>query len=305
MKTKQRIVCFLFFIFIFGTPLQVQAKVTEAKILEQTDPTTGEMLTCGIYKVDGTVAFCIDRYMISPKKGHSTSEWIAVDSIDLRKVLYYGYNGPKDQGFTIVETGMAAAEANGRGDNQLGRTILAKIQKLEAPPERFKVWKVHTNEGNTQDLAFYTMEEESVSMELVKYRENSTTPLQDAVFTHTLPDGTEENVVTDANGKITLAKLKQGSHKLVETNAPAGYRRNANEILFTVTDTGKIQVNSVVNETYGAVRWNWDDKGNLMIEMEDLIGYRLPETGSSTMLLLSTAGVICLVMSVKRKRGIV
>ena len=133
--------------------------VTHYEKVGQENPYTGRYLYTGVFQVDGILAFCIERSVNTPPKGSPTGEWIPITNENLRKVLYYGYNGPKNLGYTYVETALAAGEANGDGDNALGRAVLAEIIENPVPPENFKVWKVETNGGTTQDLAFYTMEE--------------------------------------------------------------------------------------------------------------------------------------------------
>lgn len=133
--------------------------VTHYEKVGQVNPSTGRYLYTGFFQVDGMLAFCIERSVSTPPKGSPTGEWIPITNEKLRKVLYYGYNGPKNLGYTYVETALAAGEANGDGDNALGRNVLAEIVQNPVPPENFKVWKVETNGGTTQDLAFYTIEE--------------------------------------------------------------------------------------------------------------------------------------------------
>lgn len=138
--------------------------VTKYQKVGQVNPDTGRTLYTGIFEVDGVLAYCIERSVETPAKGSSTGTPKLITNSKLRKVLYYGYNGPKDRGYTYVETALAAGEANGDGDNSLGRKILAEIVEYAAPPSSFKVWKVETNEGKTQDLAYYTIEKGSIKV---------------------------------------------------------------------------------------------------------------------------------------------
>lgn len=135
-------------------------EVTSMKIVWQEDESIGKNYYTGLFTVDGILAFCIQRSRYIPAAGTATSDWIPVYNDDLRKVLYYGYNGPEDKGYTYVETDLAAAEANGDGGTTIGEAVFAEIKVYDAPPRSFKVWKVETSK-QYQDLAFYTIEEEN------------------------------------------------------------------------------------------------------------------------------------------------
>ena len=83
-----------------------------------------------------------------------------------------------------------------------------------------------------------------------------------------------------------------------------GYRENRNVITFLVNGEGVIHVTSRADETYGAVRTSFTEEGNLIIEVEDKVGYRLPETGSAGASALTVMGVICCITAhqIKLKR---
>ena len=66
--------------------------------------------------------------------------------------------------------------------------------------------------------------------------DNSVT-LANAVFTVTQPDGTTFNLTTGADGTVTSEALVQGTYKVKETTAPAGYELNNTEYTLQVTAT--------------------------------------------------------------------
>lgn len=66
--------------------------------------------------------------------------------------------------------------------------------------------------------------------------DNSIT-LANAVFTVTQPDGTTFNLTTGADGTVTSEALVQGTYKVKETIAPAGYELNNTEYTLQVTAT--------------------------------------------------------------------
>ena len=271
--------------------------VTYYKKTGQINPDTGRAVYAGIFEVDGILAFCIEREESTPAKGAKTGEWIPIDNENLRKVLYYGYNGPADCGYTFVETAVAAAEANGKGDNTLGVAILAEIAVKELPPENFYVWKVETNDGETQDLAFYTYEEPNAQVYLTKYSEGYEKVLEGARFLHTDPDGIEDLMETDEYGEILWENLTQGTHYIREVEAPDGYIRSQEQIVFAVNEDYQVEIISEVGVA------NIDDDGNLHISVENKIGYELPNTGSHMDILFKSMGLCAVAVAyVKEKR---
>lgn len=506
--------------------------VTEYYKISQINPDTGNYLYTGFFEVDGKLAFCIERSVTTPAKGAPTGEKVLVTNEDLRKVLWYGYEGPEDCGYTYVETALAAGEANGDGDNSLGRKVLAEIRQKDAPPSSFYVWQVETNGGQTQDLAYYeydpegygqvvkksgnsaltsgnsnyslegavfgvylektcvtemgrittdasgvsgtitlpsstyyvkelkapkgyqlntqvhtltirsgekttltvadtpltaapedivqkvdaktkenvaqgtgtlegarfavkyyqekyqegvdpkdegktpvrqwvfqtdeegkitfqeaykvsgdsfwkdssgkivlplgtitiqeitssdgyrvnprvfvypltsgeqlpvtTVEETVVELTLMKYQEDTLNPLEGAVFEHVNPDGTIEQLETDENGQIVWKGLRRGTHEIREIDSAEGYRDNLNIITFDVTEENEIVVTSNADETYGEIRTTVDETGNLLIEVENKVGFRLPETGCAGASALSVLGILFIFAALRSKKG--
>ncbi len=280
--------------------------VTYYKKTGQINPDTGKTLYTGIFEVDGILAYCIEREETTPPQGSKTGEWIPVENENMRKVLYYGYNGPADCGYTFVETALAVAEANGKGDNSLGRAILAEIKGKDLPPDSFKTWKVETNGGTTQDLAFYTYEEPEAKLYLTKYSEDFSECLPGARFLHVSPDGIEDMMETDENGEIVWENLKEGTHQIIELEAPAGYIRNHNTISVLVNEDNQMEFLSEIDNSYGKIETFMDEEGNLHISVENKMGYELPNTGSNVDLLLKFAGMCAMaVVYIREKRRII
>lgn len=217
--------------------------VTYYKKVSQVNPDTGGTLYTGMFKVDGKLAFCIERSVATPAQGSPTGTKQAVTNTNLRKVLYYGYNGPKDAGYTYVETALAAGEANGDGDNSLGRKILAEIKTKSTPPSTFQVWKVTTNGGKTQDLAYYTVVEngygrvQKVSAKPGFTDGNPYYSVEGAVY-KVYKEKTCQTVLktltVGANGYSNKVTLAPGTYYVKETTSPERYQLDKTVYTMTV-----------------------------------------------------------------------
>ncbi len=233
--------------------------VTRYEKVSQVNPATGGTLYTGVFEVDGRLAYCIERSVSTPPKGSSTGSWIEVTNDNLRKVLYYGYNGPAAKGYTYVETALAAGEANGDGDNSLGRKVLAEIKVYASPPSGFKVWKVETNGGSTQDLAFYTLEEKGniqvkkVSGNTEVTNGNTNYSLEGAkygIYSDSACSAKVGEVTTDSTGVSGKISLNAGTYYVKEIAAPKGYQlssevKSVNVVsavttILTMTDMPKV-----------------------------------------------------------------
>ena len=111
-------------------------------------------------------------------------------------------------------------------------------------------------EGDKHDrVVGLVVENDDVELRLKKDQLNTGIPLPGVKFKHTNPDGTEDEVVTDANGEIVLKALKRGVHKLVEIDTISGYLLNDSEFVFEVTND-----NVVVSRTNSAVNMYYEDR---------------------------------------------
>ena len=76
----------------------------------------------------------------------------------------------------------------------------------------------------------------------------TSTPVSGAVFRHTMPNGSTEDLETNSTGEITITGLASGTHKIKEIKSPDGYQLNPNEVVFNVASgTGKITFTSGTN----------------------------------------------------------
>ena len=174
----------LVIMFVICEMSPVQAEVTDSQKYQQMDEESGKKITSCLFTLDNgkKMAVCIQRSKVTPAVGSQTGTWFEMFNDDLRKVLYYGYGGPEDKGYTVVETSCAAAAANGDNETSIGTKVLEEIRLLELPPPNFRVWKVYSNGGFTQDLAFYTtLTTGELNLEKISTDENCDYILEGAV----------------------------------------------------------------------------------------------------------------------------
>lgn len=129
------------------------------------------------------------------------------------------------------------------------------IQESKAPTGYFINDKVFvqkiTSSGDAERVETYNQPEvleKVIKFNIKKVQVGTTTPVSGAVFLHTKPDGTTEELTTNGSGEITITGLASGTHKIKEIKSPDGYQLNPNEVVFNVASgTGKITFTSGTN----------------------------------------------------------
>lgn len=129
------------------------------------------------------------------------------------------------------------------------------IQETKAPKGYFINNEVFvrqiTPSGNAEGVETFnmpTVNEKVIKFNIKKVQVGTTTPVSGAVFLHTKPDGTTEELTTNSIGEITITGLASGTHKIKEIKSPDGYQLNPNEVVFNVASgTGKITFTSGTN----------------------------------------------------------
>lgn len=129
------------------------------------------------------------------------------------------------------------------------------IQETKAPTGYFInnevfVRKIEAN-GKDQYVSTYnqpTVNEKVIKFNIKKVQAGTSTPVSGAVFRHTLPNGSTEDLTTNGSGEITITGLASGTHKIKEIKSPDGYQLNPNEVVFNVASgTGTITFTSGTN----------------------------------------------------------
>lgn len=129
------------------------------------------------------------------------------------------------------------------------------IQETKAPTGYFINNEVFvrkiTTKGSVEDVDTFnmpTVNEKVIKFDIKKVQAGTSTPVSGAVFRHTLPNGSTEDLTTNGSGEITITGLASGTHKIKEIKSPDGYQLNPNEVVFNVASgTGKITFTSGTN----------------------------------------------------------
>ena len=129
------------------------------------------------------------------------------------------------------------------------------IQETKAPTGYFINNEVFVKKivagGNKEGVETYNQPEileKVIKFNIKKVQAGTSTPVSGAVFRHTLPNGSTEDLETNGSGEITITGLASGTHKIKEIKSPDGYQLNPNEVVFNVASgTGKITFTSGTN----------------------------------------------------------
>ena len=129
------------------------------------------------------------------------------------------------------------------------------IQESKAPTGYFINNEVFvrkiTTSGSVEGVNTFNMpkvNEKVIKFDIKKVQAGTSTPISGAVFRHTLPNGSTEDLETNSTGEITITGLASGTHKIKEIKSPDGYQLNPNEVVFNVASgTGRITFTSGTN----------------------------------------------------------
>lgn len=129
------------------------------------------------------------------------------------------------------------------------------IQETKAPTGYFINNEVFVRKivagGNEEGVETYNQPEileKVIKFNIKKVQAGTSTPISGAVFRHTLPNGSTEDLETNGSGEITITGLASGTHKIKEIKSPDGYQLNPNEVVFNVASgTGTITFTSGTN----------------------------------------------------------
>ena len=217
------------------------------------DMVSADGSTVGKYEVDGKMAFCAQHSATSPAKGSATSNKRENTKANVRKVLYYGYGGPKrlsdisgNSGWVTTTLGLSYAYTGKGGDK--AKAFVDRVSKLAAPPSTFKVYIYDTNKGSTQDLATWeynptgTLSLEKSSEIPTMTDGNSCYSLNGAVYgVYKNSNATNKvgELKTNSAGKSNTLTLAPGTYYIKEIKAPKGYALDKKVYSVKVTEGNK------------------------------------------------------------------
>lgn len=156
------------------------------------------------------------------------------------------------EGFTILDENYKVSGDEFYRDSTGDITIplgTITIQESKAPVgykvnQEIFIRRITAN-GIAENVDTYVepiVKEDSLDFTIRKIQSGTSILLQNVKFNHTKPDGTVEELTTNANGEIVIRGLVQGVHKIVETKTIDGFEINKNEFVFEVTGENKIKV---------------------------------------------------------------
>lgn len=214
--------------------------------------------TAPLLSINGKQAFCVMFEMRDPSSGTIATNKRLANNEMLRKILYYGYNGPgtssissswsSNQNLLMIATTQAASKANGHASYSLGNDFYNYVSGLATPPSGFKAYIVTTNGGATQDLAYWEFEQKG---RLQISKESSDPSITNGNNSYSLV-GAEYGVYSNSSatnrvGTLTIGsngwsneiELDAGTYYIKETKAPKGYYLDKTTYPITVSAGSK------------------------------------------------------------------
>ena len=127
-----------------------------------------------------------------------------------------------------------------------------------------------TSEGNTEGVYTYNapkIPEQVIRFRIHKQQEETATAIPGAVFVHTKPNGSKEELTTDDLGNIEIVGLETGKHSIQEKSVPDGYEINPTKVEFEVKSGGEIVFLTDLTDT--GISQVKDTDGNRLITVTD------------------------------------
>lgn len=216
-------------------------------------------LETGSFTVNGIHAFCCQYVKSRPPAGTAIKEFKPCADEVMRKILYYGYKGPKNvlgtDAKAHVLTAIALSDAH-IGESQTGVKakydefywdVVNNPSKYPSPPKNFKTYFAITPYDTMQNLVFYEMEQNGYA-NIIKTSANTNITSGNACYSlygakygvYSEADLSEQAKVciltTNEEGVTEVKELPPGTYYAKELEAPKGFALNAEIITFVVSE---------------------------------------------------------------------
>ena len=215
-------------------------------------------ISTGRYYVNGIHAFCSEYNKTWPTVGTQITSIVPCEDEVVRKVLYYGYNGPANTLGTDarahVLTAIAVSDAKigvqatyvKEKYNEFYRSVVNNPSQYPTPPNNFKVYYAIPVSSAMQTLAFYEIEKNGYVTADKKSADSSVTEgnsnytLEGAEYgiyaEQTLAESSRVGtLITNKEGKTNTLELAPGTYYAREIVAPKGYEKSEEVHQFTVS----------------------------------------------------------------------
>ena len=237
-----------------------KTNITSVTLFDKGDSQSYGTWSTSPYKVkdqNGTVytAICMTPKLHSPKRTntYSGANLTEISNPLARKILYYGYAGPADKGYSLPVTHVALAKAMGDGHwsyragsdtiSQANQMIEA-MKGLPSVPSGVKAYKITTYGDNRQNLCF--IEHAHVAHAYITKQSTDTKlsntdhySLAGAIFEVYNSENKRVAILkTNKYGNTDKQKLYAGTYTVKEVQAPKGFRLNTKPQTITVKNDG-------------------------------------------------------------------
>ncbi|MBS6503463.1 MAG: LPXTG cell wall anchor domain-containing protein [Clostridium sp.] len=206
-----------------------------------------------MFSINGRTAFCADHSKLSPHTGVRILGTSVEGNSDIRKILYYGFEGPGQIGGWAsnglrIATALAISEVRHGDGRNLGKRLLNQVRGLPEPPSSFTAYIADTEGSSYQDLAFW-MYNPKGSLQISKSSADpsitngnnyySIAGAEYGVFKNSNATGQVATLTIGSNGWSQEIQLDSGTYYIKETKAPKGYALDRNIYPITVNSGSK------------------------------------------------------------------